>query len=493
MTPYGLWIDGSETAAAAGGTFEVDNPATRQIVARVAEGRAEDVDRAVAAAARAFPCWSRMPAADRFHRLCRLAELIRTHAADLARWETLATGRPIREMTAQVGRLSDFFEYFAAAARTAEGEVTPFAGPYLNYTRHVPLGVVGLITPWNHPLLILTKKLAPALAAGNTVVIKPSELTPTTTIDLARLCKEAGIPDGVVNVVPGYGPDAGRRVASHPAIQKVDLTGGGASGASVAADAGSHFALVSLELGGSTPILVFDDADLEQAAAGAAFAAYIAAGQSCVAGARLIVHASIHDAFADALVRRAGRIRLGDPLDPGTQMGPVASSRQFDRVLGAIRTAEAAGARVLTGGRPLTDPPLDAGYFIAPTIFAEVTPAMAIAQEEIFGPVTTIQRFRSEEEAVAIANGSRFGLGAAVWTRDVARAHRVAHALESGVVWINDHHRIDPAMPWGGFKESSIGREAGLQAYRAYTQTQTVVVRITNEPFDWYSGEGRYS
>lgn len=493
MREYGLWIDGTETAAAAGATIEVENPANRQIIARVAEGRAEDVDRAVAAAARAFPVWGRTPATDRFHRLCRLAELIRACAGDLARWETLATGRPIREMAAQVGRLSDFFEYFAAAARTAEGEVTPFAGPYLNYTRHVPLGVVGLITPWNHPLLILTKKLAPALAAGNTVVIKPSELTPTTTIELARLCKEAGIPDGVVNVVPGYGPTAGQRVASHPAIQKVDLTGGGDSGARVGAQAASHYALVALELGGSTPIVVFDDADLDQAAAGAAFAAYIAAGQSCVAGARLVVHDAIYDAFADELGRRACRIRLGDPLDPDTQMGPVASSRQYDRVLASIRTAVDEGARLLAGGRPVTDPPFDAGYYIAPTIFADVTPAMAIAQDEIFGPVTTLLRFRTEEEAVAIANASRFGLGAAIWTRDVARAHRVAHALESGVVWINDHHRIDPAMPWGGFKESSIGREAGLQAYRAYTQTQTVVVRIADEPFDWYSGGGRYS
>jgi acyl-CoA reductase-like NAD-dependent aldehyde dehydrogenase len=493
MKGYGLWIDGTETAAAAGGTIEVENPATRQIIARVAEGRAEDVDRAVAAAVRAFPAWGRMPAPDRFHLLCRLAELIRAHADDLARWETLATGRPIREMAAQVGRLGDFFEYFAAAARTSEGEVTPFIGPYLNYTRHVPLGAVGLITPWNHPLLILTKKLAPALAAGNTVVIKPSELTPTTTIELARLCKEAGIPDGVVNVVPGYGPTAGQRLAAHPAIQKVDLTGGGESGARVGAEASSHFALVSLELGGSTPILVFDDADLDQAAAGAVFAAYIAAGQSCVAGARLVVHDVIYDAFAGELARRAGRIRLGDPLNPDTQMGPVASSRQYDRVLASVRQALNEGARLLAGGRAVTEPPLDAGYYVAPTIFADVTTAMAIAQEEIFGPVTTMQRFWTEEEAIGIANGSRYGLGAAIWTRDVARAHRVAHALESGVVWINDHHRIDPAMPWGGFKESSIGREAGLQAYRAYTQTQTVVVRITDEPFDWYAGGGRYS
>jgi len=488
-----LWINGSEVPAASGATFEVENPADKQILARVAEGRAEDVDAAVAAAQKAFAAWGRTSATERFHLLCRLAALIQANAGELARWETLATGRPIREMAAQVGRLGDFFEYFAATARVAEGEVTPFAGPYLNYTRHVPLGVVGLITPWNHPLLILTKKLAPALAAGNTVVIKPSELTPTTTIDLARLIKEAGFPDGVVNVVPGFGPTAGQRLASHPAVQKVDLTGGGESGSKVGAQAAGHIAAVSLELGGNTPILVFDDADLTEAAAGAAFAAYIAAGQSCVAGARLVVHERVHDAFAQELSQRAGRIRMGDPLDPETQIGPVASGRQYDRVLDYIRRGIAEGARVVAGGEAVMTPPFDRGYHIAPTVFTDVRPSMTIAQEEIFGPVTTITRFSDEADAIAIANDSRYGLGAAIWTRDVARAHRVAHALESGVVWINDHHRIDPAMPWGGFKESSIGREVGLQAYTSYTQTQTVVVKLTNEPFDWYGGGGRYS
>jgi acyl-CoA reductase-like NAD-dependent aldehyde dehydrogenase len=489
----GLWIDGQEVPALSGGTLEVENPANKQTIARVAEGRAGDVDRAVAAAEKAAPAWGRTSGTDRFHLLCRLSELIRKNSADLARWETLATGRPIREMAAQVGRLGDFFEYYAAAARTDEGEVTPFAGPYLNYTRHVPLGVVGLITPWNHPLLILTKKLAPALAAGNTVVIKPSEFTPTTTIDLARLCKEAGLPNGVVNVVPGYGPTAGQRLAEHPVVQKVDLTGGGAAGAIVGAQAAAHYAAVSMELGGNSPVIVFEDANLTEAAAGAAFAAYIASGQSCVQGARLIVHDTIHEAFGRAVAERAGRIRIGDPLDPETQLGPVASCRQYDRVLAFIQKGVTEGASVLAGGRALVDPPYDRGYHIAPTVLAGVTPQMSIAQEEIFGPVTTMMRFGSEEEAIAIANNSRFGLGAAVWTRDVARAHRVAHALESGVVWINDHHRIDPAMPWGGFKESSTGREAGLQAYRAYTQTQTVVVKLTDEPFDWYAGGARYS
>ena len=490
---YGLWIGGKEVPAAAGGTFEVENPTTKQIVAQVAEGLEEDVDHAVAVAEEASHTWGKSSPQERFHFLCRLAQLIRENAAELARWETLTTGRPIREMGAQVNYLGDFYEYFAAAARTAEGEVTPFGGPYLNYTRHVPLGVVGLITPWNHPLLILTKKLAPALAAGNTVVIKPSEFTPTTTIDLAKLIKAAGFPDGVVNVVPGFGPAAGKRVATHPTIQKVDLTGGTETGKVVACLAAGHLALTSMELGGKAPVIVFDDANLGQAVNGAAFAAYIAAGQTCIQGARLIVHQQVYGQFADMLAEKAQSIRLGDPLDPETQMGPVSSCRQYDRVLSYIKQGVEEGARVLTGGQMVSEPPFDQGYYIAPTIFADVKPDMVIAQDEIFGPVTTMIPFATEEEAVRIANNCSFGLGSAIWTRDVARAHRVAHSIEAGIVWINDHHRIDPSTPWGGFKDSSIGREVGLQAYKAYSQTQTVMVKLSDEPFDWYGGSRRYS
>ncbi len=490
---YGLWIGGEDVPAVAGETFEVENPANKRIIARVAEGKEEDVDRAVAVAQEAAGEWGRRSPQERFRLLCRLAELIREHAQMLARWEVLATGRPIREMYAQVMRLPDFYEYFAAVARTAEGEVTPFGGPYLNYTRHVPLGVVGLITPWNHPLLILTKKLAPALAAGNSVVIKPSEFTPTTTLELARLCKEAGIPDGVVNVVPGFGSTAGKRVATHPGIQKVDLTGGTETGKIAASLAAGHLAQVAMELGGKAPVIVFEDADLEQAVAGAAFAAYIAAGQTCIQGARLIVHRSIYNAFAEALAKKVQTIRMGDPLDPNTQMGPVSSRRQCERVLSYIRQGVDEGARLLLGGKMADTPPLDGGYFILPTIFVDVKPEMVIAREEIFGPVTTLLPFDTEEEAIAIANDSPYGLGAALWTQNVRRAHRVAQAIEAGIVWINDHHRIDPAMPWGGFKESGIGREVGRQAYYAYTQTQTIVVKLSDEPFDWYAGGERYS
>ncbi len=494
MEFYGVVIDGREGPAASGKIFSVENPATGTIIAEVAEGDAPDVDRAVTAAQAALRgAWGQMTGAERFRVLMRIAARLSRETDRLAHWETLATGRPIREMKAQVARIPEWFEYFAALARTAEGSIVPFAGRYLNYTVRVPIGVVGAITPWNHPLLILTKKVAPALAGGNALVIKPSELAPTTAVELGRLCLEEGLPAGVMNVVPGWGTGAGKAVSAHPGINKVDLTGGTETGKAAAAAAGSHLARVTMELGGKAPVVIFADTDLEQAAAGAAFAAFIASGQTCVQGARILVQRLLYPQVVTRLVARAESLRLGDPLDPATQMGPVVSRQQLERAESYVRIGLDEGARLLAGGRRRMEPPLDRGYFYAPTVFTDVSPAMRIWREEIFGPVTVMAPFESEAEAIELANAAPYGLAASVWTRDIARGHRVAAAIEAGVCWINDHHRIDPASPWGGLKESGIGRENGLEAYREYTQTKSVIVNLDDAPFDWYGGSSRYS
>jgi phenylacetaldehyde dehydrogenase len=492
-----LHIDGKDVPAADGRTFAVHNPATGEHLLEVAHAGPSDVDDAVAAARAAFEDgrWRAMRPRDRARILNRAAELLAERVDDWARWETLQIGRTLREMRAQLARLPEWLEYFGAVAQTAEGSVPEFGEGYLNVVRRVPLGVAGLITPWNHPLLITMKKVSAALGAGNSIVIKPSELGPLVPHRLAVLLEEAGVPAGVVNVVTGYGATTGRALSEHRGLDKLDVTGGTETGRVIAANAGRALIPVTAELGGKAPVLVFDDADVEQAVAGAMFAAFIASGQTCVQGARLLVQRGSYDAVVERLAARTRELRLGDPLDLQTQVGPLVSAAQRDKVADAVERAVGQGATVLCGGRVPEGTDLQRGWFYEPTVVADVAHDHDLWREEVFGPVTLVAAFEDEDDAVAQANDAQFGLAASVWTRDVGRALRVCDRLDVGIVWVNDHHRIDPASPWGGAKDSGIGSENGLEAYRAYTRQKSTIVNTGAGAFDWFASTGdlRYS
>jgi acyl-CoA reductase-like NAD-dependent aldehyde dehydrogenase len=494
--PFEIYIDGRFRRSTTGRTIPIENPKDRSTIAHVAEGCADDIELAIDAAARAGRIWAATPGAVRGDIMHRAAELLAARLGDLVTIEVDQIGRPRREMAAQLGRLPEWFRYFGAVARTHEDTVPPFGGNFLNYTRRVPLGVVGHVTPWNHPLLILTKKIAPAMAAGNTMVVKPSELAPITPLLLGDIFKQAGVPDGVYNVVPGYGATAGLALTSSPRIAKIDLTGGTETGSTVASMAGRNLTRVAAELGGKASVVVFPDTPIERCVAATLFASFIATGQTCVQGARLVVQRSIHDEVVARLVERSNAIRLGDPQDLTTQMGPLASAKQLALTERYVKIGLEEGATLAAGGRRPDDAALRNGYYHLPTIFTNVRNEMRIAQEEIFGPVVCVIPFDTEEEAIALANGTEFGLATSIRTRDLARAHRVSHSLQSGITWINDHHRIDPCSPWGGFKMSGIGRENGLVAYEEYTQIQNIIVNLSEETFDWYADDGtekRYS
>src|ERR1019366_6482865 len=481
--PRQLFIDGRWVDAASGRTFETPNPATGETLARIAEGGAEDINRAVKAARRAFEegPWSRMTPSERGRIIWRIGDLILDHADELAQLETLDNGKPLTVATgADVPLAADLFHYMAGWATKIEGNSIDISVPYMpganfhSYTLREPVGVVGQIIPWNFPLLMAAWKLGPALTTGNCVVLKPAEQTPLTALRLAELLAEAGLPDGVVNVIPGFGETAGAALAAHPDVDKVAFTGSTEVGKLiVAAAAGSNLKKLTLELGGKSPNIVFDDAE-DGAIEGAAHAIFFNHGQCCVAGSRLYVQQGRFDEVVDGVAEIAKSIKMGPGMEPGTQMGPLVSEEQLRLVTGFLESGEAEGATALAGGGRFGE----RGYFVEPTVLTNTRPDMKVVREEIFGPVLVAAPFTDLNEIAAQANDSEYGLGAGIWTRDISKAHTLAKKLRAGTVWINCYNVFDAALPFGGYKQSGWGREMGHEVLNSYTEVKAVTTLL---------------
>lgn len=483
LTPFELFIDGAFVPALDGGTFVSENPATGAAWAKVADAGPLDVDRAVAAARSALKGeWGRMTPTDRGTLMFRLADLVAREAEAFAEIETRDNGKLYREMLGQWRRLPGWLRFFAGAADKLHGDaIQPERSDFFVYTRHEPVGVVAAIAPWNSPALLMMFKLAPALAAGCSFIIKPSEYTPASALKFGELINEAGFPPGVFNAIASAGPEAGKSLVKHPGVDKVTFTGSTEIGKMITRSAADTLKRVSLELGGKSPNIVFEDADIEAVCNGILGGIFAATGQTCMAGSRLFLHDNIHDEVVARVAARADSLRLGDPMDPQTEMGPVATAPQFDKCMGYIEGALAEGAELAAGG---ARDPERGGLFLRPTVLTGVTNTMRIAREEIFGPVLSVIRFTDEEDVIAQANDTDFGLAGAVWTRDIRRAHRVAHQIEAGTVWINAYRVVSPAVPFGGYKQSGWGRENSIEAIREFTETKAIWVELSGATRD---------
>jgi aldehyde dehydrogenase (NAD+) len=473
-----LFIGGDFVESTEGGKIPVYNPHDNSLLAEVSEATAVDIDLAIETARRAFPGWKRMAAADRGRLLLKLADAIEADAPYLSELETLDTGHPIRDTkNLDAPRTAAAFRYFGGIADKVQGTIVPVEAGFLNYVTREPLGVVGAIVPWNFPLLFTSWKMGPALAAGNTIVLKQAELTPLSTLRIAKLMSQVGFPPGVVNIVPGYGHTAGQYLAEHKGINKIAFTGSTVTGRKIVQASAGNLKRVQLELGGKGANIVFDDAALDAAVGGSAFAIFHNQGQACIAGSRLLLQEKIADAFLEKFLALTKSIRVGNPLNPETEMGPLTSTGHRDRVLNYIEVAKQQGSKILTGGKAPDDPALQAGCYVMPTVVT-ANSTDRVCQEEVFGPFVSVTRFKDEAEVIDIANSTEYGLGGGLWTRDLQRGHRVAAAINTGMVWVNSYKRVNPGSPFGGVGQSGYGREMGFEAMHDYTDAKSVWINV---------------